>query len=138
MDPEAVSAQYAARVQQVLDLVEQVPPDRREERGVVGVWSLKDVMGHLAYWDYVTRAELEAEQAGIEPESDDRDEDTVNAEQARTRKDWTWDQVMAEVIENRDARIALHKQPTRIDMSDVGGHWLEHREQIEAWIAANL
>jgi uncharacterized damage-inducible protein DinB len=138
MDPAAISEQYATRVQSVLDLVDKVPPDRREEPGMVGKWSLKDLMGHLAYWDYVTRSQLEAEQAGIEPETDDRDEDIVNAEQARARSDWTWEQVMAEVIDNRDARIELHKRPSKHDMTEVGGHWLEHREQIEAWIAANL
>jgi hypothetical protein len=138
MDPEAISAQYASRVQSVLDLADKVPPDRREEPWVVGEWSLKDLMGHLGYWDYVTRSMLEAEQAGVEPDSDDRDTDIVNREQARTRSDWTWDQVMAEVIDNRNARIELHKLPSKHDVGDAGAHWLEHRDQIEAWIAANL
>ena len=138
MDPAAISEQFATRVQQTLDVVANVPADRRDEPGVVGDWSLKDVMAHLAYWDGVNRYEMETEQAGGTVLSDDRDEDVINAEAWQARKDWTWDQVMAEVNENSEARKELLKLPSRHDLSDAGSHWVEHREQIEAWIDAKL
>ena len=138
MDPAAISAQYARKVQQTLDVVSTFPADRRDEPGVCGIWSLKDLMGHLAYWDGVNRYEMETEQASGTIISDDRDEDVINAEQAAIRKDWSWDRVMAEVIEHRDARIELEKLPSIYDHSGAGEHWDEHRAQIEAWIAANV
>jgi hypothetical protein len=138
MDLNAVSAQYAQRTQRTLDLAHKVPVERREEPGVVGHWSLKDVMAHLAYWDGVTRRELEAERDDRPIESDDRHEDVINAEASQARADWTWEQVMAELYDNRDARIELHKLVSKQDMSEAGGHWEDHRAQIEAWIAKNL
>ena len=138
MEPNAISDKYARAVERTLESAMKVPADRRDEPGVCGEWSLKDLLGHLAYWDSVNRYEMETEFAGATIISDDRDDDIVNAEQAETRKDWTWEQVMAEVIDNRDARIELHKRQSKYDRSSAGDHWDEHRAQIDAWIAANL
>jgi hypothetical protein len=138
LDPEAISKQFSNRVQRTLEVVAKVPADRRSDPGVVDDWSLKDVMAHLAYWDGVNRYEMETEQAGGTILSDDRDEDVINAEAHQARKDWTWDQVMAEVNENSKARTELLKLASKRDMTDAGSHWVEHREQIEAWIAENL
>ena len=138
MEPHAISQKYATAVERTLESAMKVPADRRDEPGVCGDWSLKDLMGHLTYWDSVNRYEMETEQAGGTIISDDRDDDTINAEQAEARKDWSWDQIMAEVIDNRDARVELHKRPSRYDQSGAGEHWDEHRAQIDAWLAANI
>jgi len=34
-----------------LALLEQVPPERREEPGVVGQWSVRDLVVHVAVWE---------------------------------------------------------------------------------------
>lgn len=138
MDPNAISAKYAKAVEKTLESAMKVPADRRDEPGVCGEWSLKDLIGHLAYWDSVNRYEMETEFAGGMIISGDRDDDTINAEQAAVRKDRSWDHVMAEVSANRDARIELHKRPSQYDQSGAGDHWDEHRAQIDAWLASNL
>jgi hypothetical protein len=114
-----------------------VPVERREEKGVTEQWSLKDLMGHLAYWDGVNAAEMETEFAGGTILEDDRDEDVINAEQFALRSDWTWEQVMNEVRTNRDRRAELLKRPSRYDQTGSGEHWDEHRAQIERWLAGS-
>lgn len=137
MASNALSEQYAERSGAGLASAMRVPPDRREEPGVCGEWSLKDLLGHLAYWDSVRVGKLEAEAAGGTILTDERDDDTINAEQAGIRADWSWDDVLNEVTSTRERLIALLKQPSKLDNSDVGSHWLGHREQIEAWLARN-
>ena len=64
MNESNVSKQYADRVAPVLAAAMNIPADRREQPGVCGEWSIKDLLGHLAYWDEVRIARLEADAAG--------------------------------------------------------------------------
>jgi uncharacterized damage-inducible protein DinB len=124
MDPVTISERYAQRVDRALSVVESVPRERREEKGVTGQWSVKDLLAHLAYWDGVNAAQLEAEFAGGTILDDDRESDVINAEQFALRADWSWDKVMDDVRTNRDRRAELLKRPSRSDMSRSGEHWL--------------
>lgn len=134
MSNETHAQQYADRVAAGLSTIEQVDPERRNEPGMVGNWSLKDVLGHLAYWDGVHADELETEFAGETIVEDSREDDVINAEQSALRADRSWDQVMDEAITNRDRLIELLKRPSRYDQSGSGEHWVEHRQEIEAWL----
>lgn len=135
MDPAEIAEQYAGRVAAALAITEQVLPDLRHQKGVTEQWSVKDLLGHCAYWDSVHVAELEAEFAGEPTVEDDREDDVINAEQFAIRANWSWEQVMDEVTSNRDRLTELLKRPSRYDQSGTGEHWDEHRKQIEEWIA---
>ena len=131
------SAPYEASYQATMDVADRVPIERREEPGVVGEWSLKDAMGHLAFWDGIEADELAARKAGQDYSFDD-DDDSANAREAARRAGWTWDEVMTELAANRARLVPLLVDPG----SEPGGypiheHWDEHRVQIEAWILAN-
>ena len=136
MTEQRGSAAYEASYQRTLDVVDRFPIERREEPGVVGDWSLKDAMGHLAFWDAIEADELAASKAGTEFAFDDSD-DSANAREAAMRADWTWDEVMTEVAANRERLIPLLVDPGRADGEPIHDHWDEHREQMEAWLAAN-
>ena len=135
MDPNAIAEQYASRVAAALATVEQVSSELRETTGVTERWSVKDLLGHCAYWDSVHVAEMEAEFAGEPILEDGRDDDVINAEQFAIRANWSWQQIMDEVIANRDRLAQLLKRPSRYDQSGSGEHWIEHRQQIEDWLA---
>src|SRR5215211_2321084 len=113
MNAEAISRQFSERVKRTLDVVDKVPVERRDEKGVTGQWSLKDLLGHLGYWDGVNAAKLEAELAGGTILEDDREEDVINAEQFAVRGDWSWDRIMDEVTRNSERRAGLLKRPSR-------------------------
>jgi hypothetical protein len=136
MTEQRGSAAYEASYQQTLDVVDRFPIGRREEAGVVGEWSLKDAMGHLAFWDAVEADELAAVKSGTEFTFDDSD-DSANAREAARRAEWTWDEVMTEVAANRERLIPLLVDPGRTDGEPIHDHWNEHRQQMEAWLAAN-
>lgn len=135
MNADAISEQYAARVAAALATVEQVPPDLRDKQGVTEQWSVKDLLGHCAYWDSVHIAELEAEFSGRSIVEDDREDDVVNAEQFAIRAGWSWDRIMDEVNTICDRLAELLKRPSRTDQSETGAHWVEHHEQIMNWLA---
>jgi hypothetical protein len=137
MSSRQYARQYADRVAAGLATIEQVDPERRTESGMVGHWSLKDVVGHLAYWDGVHAEELESEFRGDPIIEDGRDDDVINAEQFANRESWSWDHVMDEAIANRDRLIELLSRPSRYDQSGSGEHWDEHRRQIEEWLKRN-
>lgn len=134
MEPNAIAEQYAGRVAAALAVTERISPDLRETKGATEQWSVKDLLGHCAYWDGVHVAQLEAEFAGEPIPEDDREDDVINAEQFANRADWSWKQVMDEVTMNRDRLTELLRQPSRYDQSDSGGHWDEHRQQIQDWV----
>lgn len=131
------SAPYEASYQATLDVVDEFPVERRNETGVCGVWSLKDLMGHLAFWDGLEADELAARKAGTEFAFDDS-EDSVNAREAARRADRSWDEVMTEVAANRERLIPLLVDPgAKPDDYPIHEHWDEHRGQMQAWLAAN-
>jgi hypothetical protein len=137
MQPNEIAAQYANRVASALTFVERVPPDLRDKKGVTEQWSVKDLLGHCAYWDGVHVAEMETEFAGGTIVEDDREDDVINAEQFKVRANLSWDQIMDEVTTNRDKLVELLKRPSRYDQSGSGEHWIEHGQQIKDWLASN-
>ena len=137
MNESNVSKQYADRVAPVLAAAMNIPADRREEPGVCGEWSIKDLLGHLAYWDEVRIARLEADAAGLDFQEDEREEDVINAEQAQARAGRSWDEILDEVTSTRDRLIELLANPTERDMSRSGEHWLKHKPDIDAWLERN-
>ena len=134
MEPDAISDQYAGRVAAALAITERISPNVRDKKGVTEQWSIKDLLGHCAYWDGVHVAELEAEFAGEPIIEDGREDDVVNAEQFTIRANWSWQQIMDEVNANRNRLVELLKRPSRYDQSETGEHWVEHRQQIEDWL----
>jgi hypothetical protein len=137
MDPNSISEQYATRVSAAIATASQVPPHLRDKQGVTEQWSVRDLLGHCAYWDGVHIAELEAEFAGEPIVEDDREDDVINAEQFAIRATWSWEQIMDEVISNRDKLSELLKRPSRYDQSETGEHWVEHHQQIADWLGQN-
>ena len=134
MDADTIADRYVKRANAALDVAARVPVDRRSQPGVIDQQSVKDLIGHCAYWDGVHVIELETEFAGGTILEDGREEDVVNSEQFQIRADWTWDQAIDEATQNRDRLDQLLRRPSQHDQSGSGEHWEEHRSQIEAWL----
>lgn len=130
------SAQYESAFRTTLTLADRFPADRRAEAGVCGSWSLKDLMGHLAFWDGDLALELEAKRDGLRlPTSSERDWQAINTEQARFRADWDWEAVMDELRVNHQRLVPLLNDPgENSDDEPIHAHWDGHRAQIEHWL----
>lgn len=135
LSPGQISDQYAERSRIVIELAESVQEEQRLEPGVCGEWSLKDVLSHLAFWDYVTCETLTGTVAAGDTLTDADSVDSINNREVQRRSAWSWEAVLAELTSYRERRISLHLLPVLSDMSDVGEHWIEHGSQIEAWLS---
>jgi hypothetical protein len=86
--------------------IARVPADSREAPGVVGEWTLKDVVWHCAHWarfaaEYVASAPEGSFSDPFDSESDEH-WDGVNAEIAAVSSAMSWDDVRTGTEEARD------------------------------------
>ena len=76
MTEETTSIEAPADVHALLERIEEawrqlfaalddIPEDRLSDPGVIGDWSLKDLFGHLAFWDEHATKEIERALAGL-------------------------------------------------------------------------
>ena len=114
-----------------------IPAERTSEPGVCGYFSVKDLVGHIAYWDEqdLARAHKLARGEDVQPNDwatmNDLDyeahkDDTLEAQTARM--------VAAHIRLNADVRNFAEVDELRLD--DVWPHYDEHRDEVLAWRAA--
>ncbi len=76
--------------------------DDQQEPGIVGSWSIKDVVGHVTAWDCLVVGYLEHWRQGQpSPRRDWDSTDEYNAREAIRRRDWTLTQVFDEAADIR-------------------------------------
>ncbi len=125
-----------------------VPQDDVDVPGVVGPWSVKDLIGHVATWD---REALRALRRYL----DDRDTnalvtwsgvDDFNAREADRNRNITLAELYDALEESHLRLVELISGLAEVDVgrSEVGtrirvdayGHYAEHTEQILLWLDA--
>ena len=86
-----------------------VPEAERTTRPVCGVWTLKDLLGHITDWEKVGLIGLRQLADGHTPEFDTtiEDFDQWNSEQAAARQAQPWDEVMSDFHETREEFMDL-------------------------------
>ncbi len=124
---------------------------------VVGEWTIKDTMGHMAYWEQVIHNHVREAYAEGKPRPmrDDETDEIVNPREAAKRKNWSWQRVRAEFENTRRALIERVESLSESDLGfvvpnpwwnenrfyavaqmieeDAVGHCREHTEQIVRW-----
>jgi hypothetical protein len=111
-------AMLKATRKEFLSLVDLIPEAERTTRPVCGIWTLKDLVGHLTDWERVGVDGLRQLAAGQTPEFNEiiTDFDTWNNAHADARKHQPWETVWAEFLDTRDNLLVLFDQ-----MSEA--HW---------------
>ena len=132
----AARAKVDASWQQLMTMVNGISEERLTEQGAVGVWSVKDLLGHIAYWDAV--AADNAAQLARGETVEDEDWQALNERSAAERADWSLDQVRAE-LERSHARVldALERYPEISEEHWAGETWEhydEHVIDLNAWL----
>ncbi len=112
-----------------------VPEERWSEAGVCGVWSIKDLLGHLAVWDRHALDDLKLFAAGeLIP---DIDVDEVNNREAGLRAHRSIAEQRREMEDSHAALLAYLPAAAGIDLSEIGGdtwdHYPDHTGQVTAW-----
>ena len=124
---------YLANTAAVFADLERIPESERNTPGVCGDWTLKDLMGHLAFWDGHVANSLTAKRDGTERPRIREPHDVVNARGHEGRANWSWDQVMAEVTGNHERLLPLIIDPGEDPDYGIHGHWEEHGAQIASF-----
>jgi len=94
------------------DLFAMVPTGTREAPGMIGDWSVKDVLAHVGAWRAIEARRLEARAGSAAPHGHNGDPattDPIDESNAMLRDryaDWTWDAVVGEADASIDALIA--------------------------------
>jgi uncharacterized damage-inducible protein DinB len=104
-----LAALEAAR-RELLSAAARVPAEARASREVCGIWTLKDLLGHLADWEEVGVEGLRMMAQGRPPDVEEvTDIDGWNREHVAARRNQPWDQVSADLHETRSELAAVLK-----------------------------
>jgi hypothetical protein len=126
-----------------------VPASRMDEGGVVGPWSVKDVVGHITTWereamDAISRFLSGRDIAALAWPVDDIDSfnlQQVEDTRSKTATDLTVDldrthqDLVAFLASVPDDALAMDEVATRIRV-DTFGHYAEHTASIKQWLAS--
>ena len=130
-----IAGRVEASWQGLMDALEGIPEDRMSEPGVVGVWSVKDTMAHIAFWD--DRAVAVQEAVAAERKPDSVDWRVKNDEVARERADWPIQHARREMHEAHGRVVEmLQKYPNANPeylAGDTYDHYDEHAAEVRAW-----
>jgi hypothetical protein len=119
--------------------LDDIPEDRMSDPGVIGDWSLKDLFGHLAFWDEHAVAEIERALAGLPREDNAWQE--MNETDHAARRDHTlpeqraaMHQAHAALVERLESVAGI--EAARIDEAvcpDTYDHYRDHIKDIQSW-----
>ena len=102
-----------------------VPEDQVDTRRLVDEWTLKDLLGHLADWEFQCTAAIRQMAAGQRPEVDlGDDEDEWNRERAEARRSQSWPHVLSDFSKARGMlRAAIESASPESLARPVGSRW---------------
>ena len=96
---------------ELLDLIHGIDQAAMERKNVIGAWSIKNVLAHIAAWEAWVVQALPARLANdtTPPDLAQRliDEDASNAEEVAEREELTPDEQLMELERNRAELLAL-------------------------------
>lgn len=124
---------------------------------VVGEWSIKDVVAHIAYWEQVIHDHVRESltEGRPHPMQSSLREDAINQRESAKRAKWQWRRTRAEFENARRALVERVEKLSESELSfqvpspwwddtriypvgymieeDAVGHCREHTRQIIAW-----
>jgi hypothetical protein len=124
--------------------VDRVPQDRRDQPGVVGDWTVKDVVWHCAYWSGFAADHLATEGESFTDPFDAHPDaywDDVNAQVAAASAAMSWEDVVEGTHEARErlraavARPGIAAVTVEWAADESWIHYDEHGAHVEAFVA---
>jgi hypothetical protein len=111
-----------------------IPAESTTEPGVSGYFSIKDLIGHIAFWDEqdLIRAHKLARGEDVQP----NDWAAMNDREYEQHKNDTLEQQTARMLDAHARLSADVRTLDRIDslkLSDTWEHYDDHRAQVLAW-----
>jgi hypothetical protein len=120
---------------ELMRAIRGLPDPSFSRPGVVGNWSIKDVLAHVSAWERELIEHIAAEEHGDEWELPNVDQ--FNAEQAELDADRTLDDVRDDLEETHAELMSILEETPVLSRdlvaSDTYKHYAEHAAQITAW-----
>lgn len=147
MKRENLYERLESRWRELHDAFQGLSDDALMEGGVVGPWSVRDVLAHVTTWDEEALKALPViVEGGRVPRYSDLygGIDAFNAQSQRRKRGFSLEQVLTELKETHqrilsylesvpDSAFAKENRFLRRLRQDTYGHLREHAEQIRAW-----
>ena len=143
-DRDQVFRRIESEWTQLQELIARVPAELMEGAQVVGTWSVKDLLGHIATWEAEAMGNIERFlDAGL-GEMRTYDVDEFNEQTTQAKRRLFLEEVTRDLAETH-ARLlvflrdlpesAFHSEsvPRRIRL-DTYEHYLEHAETLRGWL----
>jgi uncharacterized protein (TIGR03083 family) len=112
-----------------------IPAERATEPGVAGEWSVKDLLGHITFWE--RNLVTEVQNLGPDEAVEAFDTDEINAREHERYKNRPLDELQAELRESHEALMQALQAVEDLDPNQVAGdtwdHYPEHATQIRDW-----
>ncbi len=150
---DALIYRLEAEYFQLLELIDDLTLEEISLPGVVGHWSIKDIIAHIVYWNWMQMSEIAAAQVGLQPQPQPGDDDTLNAQAVARYQDLFIDHVLSDFSATYEMLMAaVRALPENAFHADsdfagrLGGaadavlteqtadHWAEHTEHIRVWL----
>ncbi len=139
--------------QRLITSLARLSPEQTTAPDVLGVWSVKDIVAHLVYWNRYPVQELQAAVSGSTFEHPHGSDDELNAQAVASFTGWSYDQIfnafeysyaeLVTCVENlpNSAFEASSLIEQTLDETVHGTlanntyeHWPVHEAQIRTWI----
>lgn len=128
-----------------LALASRVNAERADEPGVCGDWSVKELIAHMAAWDWEGERHYRELHAGG-AESQSYDVESFNAAAVDERRGQTWEETLDEL---RRANMTFAASLATVSAGDrdadphyaswlraIVRHYEEHTTQLRVWLGA--
>ena len=111
-----------------------IPAERTSEPGVCGDFSIKDLVGHIAFWDEQDLARAHKLASGVDVQPNDWQ--TMNDQEYAAHKDDTLEAQTARMIAAHDRlRSDVRAFPSieGLRLEETWPHYDEHCAEVRAW-----
>jgi hypothetical protein len=124
-----------------LDAIDGIPDERMDEPGVAGEWSVKNLLGHIAFWEDRATGHIERALAGLPDEESDEVVEGLNAQDHAARQGRCVSEERAALHRAHAAVTELLESVEGLDAGDLDEavrwdtyqHYAEHAPDIRAW-----
>jgi uncharacterized protein (TIGR03083 family) len=135
MDRDELFQRIDSTWQELQSALDGIPPERAAEPGAAGEWSVKDLLGHITFWERNLVTELQ--NLGPDEVVEALDVDEENALAHEQYKSRPLSELQAEFQESHDALMQVLQAIEDLDPDKVKGdtweHYKEHAADIRAW-----
>ena len=140
---EAIIDRIESSYSGLVRLYRSVPVTKVEEPGLPNGWSVKDVLTHIAAWEWRCANLLDESHVSDAPFEAEPDVDAMNREFYEERKEWGWEEVENDFRATHEALIeAIRDLPAeRLNDSfvqtaiaeETWEHYAEHLPELQQW-----